>query len=72
MTSREYEVRVAGPVPEAELAELPGLVVEVEPPETVLCGPVAGPAELEQLLARLQDLGLEVLEVRRLPGGQEP
>jgi hypothetical protein len=39
----------------------------VEPVETVLHGPVRDQAELHGLLRRLQSLGLELIEVRRLP-----
>jgi hypothetical protein len=35
--------------------------------ETILHGPVRDQAELHGLLRRLQSLGLELVEVRRLP-----
>ena len=45
---------------------------DVEPVETILHGPVRDQAELHGLLHRLQSLGLELIEVRRLPeGGQD-
>jgi hypothetical protein len=40
---------------------------EVEPVETVLHGPVRDQAQLHALLARVQSLGFELLEVRRMP-----
>ena len=40
---------------------------DVEPVETVLHGPVRDQAELHGLLRRLQGLGLDLIEVRRLP-----
>jgi hypothetical protein len=40
---------------------------DVEPVETILHGPVRDQAELHGLLRRLQALGLELIEVRRLP-----
>jgi hypothetical protein len=40
---------------------------DVEPVETILHGPVRDQAELHGLLHRLQSLGLELIEVRRLP-----
>jgi hypothetical protein len=61
-----YEIRVRGRVDE-HLAEALGLVAEVEPIETVLRGPVLGQDDLHGILGRLQDLGLELLEMRRLP-----
>jgi hypothetical protein len=61
-----YEFRVRGRVGE-HLADTLGLAAEVEPVETVLRGPVTDQEELHGLLGRLQDLGLELIEVRRLP-----
>jgi hypothetical protein len=61
-----YEIRVRGRVGE-HLAEALGLAAEVEPVETVLRGPVADQEGLHGLLGHLQDLGLELVEVRRLP-----
>lgn len=61
-----YEFRIRGRVGQ-HLADALGLAAEVEPVETVLRGPVSDQAELHQLLSRLQDLGLELVEVRRLP-----
>ena len=63
-----YELRVRGRVGE-ELAGSLGLAAEVEPVETVLRGPVSDQEALHGLLDRLQDLGLELVEVRRLPDG---
>jgi hypothetical protein len=37
--------------------------------ETVLCGPFADQAALYGILARLRDLGLPLVSVRRLPDG---
>ena len=39
----------------------------LEPVETVLHGPVRDQSELHGLLDRIQALGLELIEVRRLP-----
>ena len=44
-----------------------GMSSELEPVETVLHGPVRDQAELHGLLDRIQALGLELIEVRRLP-----
>ena len=44
---------------------------DVEPVETILHGPVRDQAELHGLLHRLQSLGLELIEVRRLPEGSQ-
>jgi hypothetical protein len=61
-----YEFRVRGRVGD-HLADTLGLAAEVEPVETVLRGAVTDQEELHGLLGRLQDLGLELVEVRRLP-----
>lgn len=64
--SLNYEIRVRGRVGEHLLDAL-GLDAEVVPVETVLRGPVGDQDGLRGLLDRLQDLGLELVEVRRLP-----
>jgi hypothetical protein len=51
------------------LSAFEGLAVTIEPVETVLYGPIADQNTLHELLAKLQSLGLEVVELRRLPGG---
>jgi hypothetical protein len=61
-----YEIRVRGRVGD-DLAAALGLAVEVEPVETVLRGTVADQEGLHGVLGRLQDIGLELVELRRLP-----
>ena len=58
--------RVRGRVGE-ELADALGLAAEVKPVETVLRGPVTDQDGLYGLLDQLQDVGLELIEIRRLP-----
>lgn len=62
-----YEIRVRGRVSEATLSTLEGMEADIAPAETVLHGPVVDQAGLHGLLDRIQSLGLELLEVRRLP-----
>jgi hypothetical protein len=65
-----YEIRIKGRLSDSLLAVFEGLtasVEPVEPVETVLHGPVQDQAELYGLLDRIQALGLELVEVRRLP-----
>ena len=69
-----YEIRIRGRLSDAVAAAFEGLSATVEPVETVLHGPVRDQAALYGLLDRIQSLGLELLEVRRLPeapGDQE-
>ncbi|HZA78569.1 MAG TPA: hypothetical protein VE623_19490, partial [Acidimicrobiales bacterium] len=49
-----------------EFREL-ALAADVEPVETVLVGPVEDQAALHGLIRRIEALGLELIEVRRLP-----
>jgi hypothetical protein len=65
-----YEIRVRGRVGD-HLADALGLAAEVEPVETVLRGPVHGQDGLHDLLAQLQEMGLELVEVRQLPPDRE-
>jgi hypothetical protein len=67
VTDVSYEIRIKGRVSPAVLETFEGLASDVEPVETVLHGPVRDQAELHGLLDRIQALGLELVEVRRLP-----
>ena len=62
-----YEIRVRGRLSDSLVAAFEGMQASVEPVETVLHGPVQDQAALYGLLDRLQALGLELVEVRRLP-----
>jgi hypothetical protein len=61
-----YEIRIRGRLGESLLAAFEGLAATVAPVETVLHGPVLDQAALYGLLDRIQTLGLELVEVRRL------
>ena len=63
-----YEIRVRGRLSDSAMAAFEGMRASVEPVETVLHGPVLDQAALYGLLDRVQALGLELVEVRRLPG----
>ena len=69
VTEMSYEFRIKGRVSRAVLESFEGLASDLEPVETVLHGPVRDQAELHGLLDRIQALGLELIEVRRLPQG---
>lgn len=62
-----YEFRVAGHVSEPLAEEFPELTNAVIPQQTVFFGPVMDEAHLYGLLVRFQNLGLPVVEMRRLP-----
>jgi hypothetical protein len=68
----QYEIRVRGRVSQAVLQTFESLESDPDRVETILHGPVRDQAELHGLLGRLQALGLELIEVRRLPGGTRP
>ena len=62
-----YEIRIKGRLSDSLLTAFEGLTATVEPVETVLHGPVPDQSSLHGLLDRIQSLGLELVEIRRLP-----
>jgi hypothetical protein len=60
-----YEIRVAGAVPETDLRDMGAIRVAPDQVNTILYG-IPDQAALHGLLARLESLGLDVLEVRRV------
>jgi hypothetical protein len=66
MSGLDYEIRVRGRVGD-DLAAALGLTVEMRPVETLLRGTVADQEGLHGVLGHLQDIGLELVELRRLP-----
>ena len=67
-----YEIRIRGRVSQTVLDTFDHMDSSVERVETILHGPVRDQAELHGLLHRVQALGLELVEVRRLPERDEP
>ena len=63
-----YEIRIKGRLSDSLLAAFEGLTATVEPVQTVLHGLVQDQSCLHGLLDRIQSLGLELVEIRRLPG----
>jgi hypothetical protein len=61
-----YEIRVAGTLPPEALLDFEQLNASVEPVETMVHGVIPDQAALYGFLTRLQSLGAQVLEVRRL------
>src|SRR3954466_2546723 len=66
-----YEIRVRGRVSDATVSTFEGMDVAFASTETVLHGPVSDQAGLHGLLDRIQSLGLELIEGRRLPPGDK-
>jgi hypothetical protein len=60
-----YEIRVRGHLSERLLAAFPALRGEAQGANTVLSGDLPDQAALYGVLAQLETLGLELLEIRR-------
>lgn len=74
--SSSYEIRIRGRVGNSVLASFEDMESAIQPAETVLRGTVTDQAQLHGLLERIQLLGLELIEIRRVsptevndPGG---
>ena len=66
MQPTSFEVHVRGSVPPDVLEEFEGMTAVRVPVETVLTGVLPDQSALYGVLYRLQALGLELVEVRRL------
>jgi hypothetical protein len=64
--AKAFEIHVCGEVPPDLLDELEHLTAVEVPAQTVLKGVLPDQSALFGVLARLQDLGLELIEVQRL------
>jgi hypothetical protein len=60
-----YEIVVRGLLSETLLAAFPTLSAEAHSAETVLAGTLADQAALYGVIAQIEALGLELIEVRR-------
>jgi hypothetical protein len=67
LEGHNFEIRVKGKVSDATLSAFEGMHYSLAPVETVLTGPVPDQAALHAVLDQIQALGLELVEVRRLP-----
>ncbi len=63
----DYEFRIKGRLSDSLCDEFEDFTAAVQPAETVMRGQVRDQSELHGLLERIQSLGLELLEVRRVP-----
>ena len=64
--SASYEFRVRGHLAATTLRAFPALRAETQGQDTLLRGPVADRAALYGVLAQVEALGLELLELRRI------
>ncbi|HTZ26186.1 MAG TPA: hypothetical protein VMC83_19485 [Streptosporangiaceae bacterium] len=64
---RRYEVRVRGRLGETICSAFPALRARADGGDTVLTGVLADQAALYGVLAEAEGLGLELIEVRRMP-----
>ncbi len=64
---RRYEIWVRGHLGETMRSAFPGLRARPRDEDTVLTGAISDQAELYGVLAEIEALGLELLEVRRVP-----
>jgi hypothetical protein len=68
-----YEIRVEGHIGSSWSSWFEGLTIRCEENgETVLTGPLPDEAALHGVLVRVRDLGLPLVEVRRVPRAEEP
>jgi hypothetical protein len=63
-----YEIRVRGRLGDMLLVAFPDLRAQADGTETVLTGPLVDQAALYGVLAQLEALGLELLELHRTGG----
>jgi hypothetical protein len=66
---QRYEIRVRGRLSSTMLRAFPALRGERQDRDTLLRGALPDQSALHGVLAEIQALGLELLEIRRLPGG---
>jgi hypothetical protein len=68
-----YQIRVRGRLGKTMRAAFPALDAQTQGDDTLLTGALADQAALHGVLARIEALGLELLELRReSPGGVTP
>jgi len=65
--SYRYRIRVRGRLGETIRSAFPALQAKASGDDAVLTGPLRDRAALYGVLAQIEALGLELLEVRRLP-----
>jgi hypothetical protein len=72
VASTGYEIRIKGRLSDSLTGAFEDFTTSVRPAETVMRGELRDQAELYGLLDRIQALGLELIEVRKLDSEPEP
>jgi len=62
-----YEIRIKGRLSDSLTGAFEDFTAAVKPAETVMRGELRDQSELHDVLDQIQSLGLELIEVRRLP-----
>jgi len=70
--SQSYEIRVRGHLSPAFAAALGDPGATAAPAQTILQRSVESSSDLHEILRRCQELGLEIVEVHRLPASADP
>lgn len=68
MVPADYEIRIRGRLSDSVCGAFEDFTTAVRPAETVMRGELRDQSELHGLLDRIQSLGLELIEVRKLEG----
>ena len=74
MPTARYEIRIRGRLSASLYSAFDPLTAHIEPTETILCGRIEDQAALHGVLERIEALGLELVELRRVidaPRGDE-
>jgi hypothetical protein len=66
VSGERYEIRVKGTIGEPLMESFEGLDARVKPAETILRGEITDQPALHGILDRIQALGLELIEVKRV------
>jgi hypothetical protein len=66
VTPADYEIRIRGRLSDSLSGAFEDFTAAVKPAETVMRGEVRDQSELHGVLERIQSLGLELIEVRRI------
>jgi hypothetical protein len=70
VASAGYEIRIKGRLSDSLSGAFEDFTASVRPAETVMRGQLRDQSELHGLLDRIQSLGLELIEVRKIDGSE--